>query len=101
MGQQIKNVLIVSVTPYFLEKGNFWIEENLKEILTARKTQSFFQNNTISAEKGEYLGNKRHQYILPKKRKLLRSNIRSKLRNIQLRHEKSLQKAQYCNSGLH
>jgi transcription-repair coupling factor (superfamily II helicase) len=44
-------VLICSITPYFLEKGNFWFEENLNKILEARKTQSFFQDNTLYIEK--------------------------------------------------
>ncbi len=43
----IEKALIVSITPYFLEKGNFWFQENLNKILQARKTQSFFQDNTI------------------------------------------------------
>jgi transcription-repair coupling factor (superfamily II helicase) len=43
----IDSVLIVSLTPYFLEKGNFWFEENLNKILEARKTQSFFEDNTL------------------------------------------------------
>jgi transcription-repair coupling factor (superfamily II helicase) len=42
-----EKVLIVSITPYFLEKGNFWFKENLNKILQARKTQSFFQDNTL------------------------------------------------------
>jgi len=47
----IDEVLIVSITPYFLEKGNLWIEKNLEKILEARKTQSFFQDNTLYLEK--------------------------------------------------
>jgi len=47
----VERVLIVSITPYFLEKGNFWFEENLKELLAARKTQSFFEDNTLFLEK--------------------------------------------------
>jgi len=50
---KINQVLIVSITPYFLEKGNFWFEENLKEILKARKTQSFFEDNTLFLEKNQ------------------------------------------------
>ena len=46
-------VLIVSLTPYFLNKGNLWFEENLSKILAARKTQSFFENNTLFLEKGQ------------------------------------------------
>ena len=44
--EDLENVLICSITPYFLEKGNFWFEENLKEILEAKRTQSFFEDNT-------------------------------------------------------
>ncbi len=46
-------VLIVSITPYFLEKGNFWFEENLNKILKARKTQVFFGDNTLFLEKDQ------------------------------------------------
>jgi len=46
-------VLIVSITPYFLEKGNFWFEENLNKILKARKTQAFFGDNTLLLEKDQ------------------------------------------------
>jgi transcription-repair coupling factor (superfamily II helicase) len=44
-------VLICSITPYFLEKGNFWFEENIKKILKLRKTQSFFEDNTLFLER--------------------------------------------------
>ena len=40
------------MTPYFLERENFWFEENLAKILEARKTQSFFQDNTLYIERG-------------------------------------------------
>jgi len=53
LSSQIDQVLIVSITPYFLEKGNFWFEKNLNKILEARKTQSFFQENTIFLEKNQ------------------------------------------------
>src|SRR3989344_8327354 len=46
----IDRVLIVSITPYFLERGNVWFEENLNKILEARKTQAFFQDNIILLE---------------------------------------------------
>lgn len=49
----LDKVLVVSITPYFLEKGGFWIEKNLDKILEARKTQSFFQDNTLYLEKGQ------------------------------------------------
>ena len=47
----LDKVLICSITPYFLEKGNFWFEKNLRKILEARKTQSFFEDNTLYLEK--------------------------------------------------
>jgi len=43
----VERLLICSVTPYFLEKGNLWFKENLSKILEARKTQSFFQDNIL------------------------------------------------------
>jgi len=49
----IDKTLIVSITPYFLEKGNFWFEENLKKLLEARRTQTFFQDNTVFVEKDQ------------------------------------------------
>jgi len=49
----LKNLLIVSITPYFLEKGNFWFEKNLEKIIKARKLQPFFQTNTLFVEKDE------------------------------------------------
>jgi len=53
LSSPIERVLIVSLTPYFLEKGNFWFEKNLNKILEARKTQSFFEENTIFIEKNQ------------------------------------------------
>ena len=47
----IDKVLICAITPYFLEKGNFWFEKNLQKIIEARKTQSFFEDNTLYLEK--------------------------------------------------
>jgi len=44
---------IVSIIPYFLEKGNLWFKDNLNKILEARKTQSFFENNTLYLEKNQ------------------------------------------------
>lgn len=44
-------VLIVSVTPYFLEKGNFWVKQNAEKMLKASRTQSFFEDNVLFAEK--------------------------------------------------
>ncbi|MDO8264928.1 MAG: helicase-related protein [Candidatus Parcubacteria bacterium] len=53
MNCQDKKILIVSLSPYFLEKNNFWFEENLEKILEARKTRNFFEDNIILLEKGQ------------------------------------------------
>jgi transcription-repair coupling factor (superfamily II helicase) len=45
-------LLIVGITPYFLEKEAFWFEENLQQILEARHTQNFFEDNIIFLQKG-------------------------------------------------
>ncbi len=52
---EIDKALIVGISPYFLEKGNFWFEQNLKKILEARKTQTFWQENTLFLEKDQFL----------------------------------------------
>jgi len=49
----IDRVLIVAIIPYFLEKGNLWFEENLEKISEARKTQSFWEDNTLFLERGQ------------------------------------------------
>jgi len=46
-------LLIVGITPYFLDKEVFWFKKNLKKILRASKTQLFFQDNIVFLEKGE------------------------------------------------
>ena len=51
--QQTDKILITSISPYFLDKSNFWFEENLNKILGARKTHSFFQDNTLYVEKNQ------------------------------------------------
>lgn len=53
MDGELSNALIVSVTPYFLEKGNFWFRQNLNKILEAPKAQSFFADNTIYLTKDQ------------------------------------------------
>ncbi|MBI2573931.1 MAG: DEAD/DEAH box helicase [Candidatus Wildermuthbacteria bacterium] len=47
----IERIFIVSITPYFLEKGNVWFEENEKEMRDACRTQPFFQENALWLEK--------------------------------------------------
>jgi transcription-repair coupling factor (superfamily II helicase) len=49
----LDKALIVSITPYFLEKGSFWFEQNINKILEAKKTQSFFEDNTLYLEKNQ------------------------------------------------
>jgi transcription-repair coupling factor (superfamily II helicase) len=51
LSREIEKVLIAGITPYFLERENFWFEKNLKKILEARKTQIFWQENTLFLEK--------------------------------------------------
>jgi len=51
--KEIKTVLIVSVIPYFLEKKEDWFQTHLGEILKARKTNSFFETNTLFLEKNK------------------------------------------------
>ncbi len=47
------HLLIVGITPYFLDKGFLWYEENLKKILRARHSQQFFEDNIIFLEKSD------------------------------------------------
>ncbi|MEK7664433.1 MAG: helicase-related protein [Patescibacteria group bacterium] len=49
----IKDLLIVSVAPYFLEKDSVWFTQNLEKILQSAKTQAFFQDNTIFLKSGQ------------------------------------------------
>jgi len=53
--EYLHDALIVSITPYFLEKEAFWFEENLEKILHSAKTQLFFKENTLFVKSG-------HQY---------------------------------------
>ncbi|MFH1424038.1 MAG: helicase-related protein [Candidatus Nealsonbacteria bacterium] len=45
--KSVKEILVASITPYFLERGNLWFEENLEKILEAKKSQSFFEDNLL------------------------------------------------------
>ena len=49
--ESLGQLLIVGITPYFLEKEAFWFEKNLQEILNARHSQNFFEDNIIFLEK--------------------------------------------------
>jgi len=52
MGESTNSLLIAGITPYFLERDNFWFEANLEKILEARRSQSFFEDNTIYLKSG-------------------------------------------------
>jgi transcription-repair coupling factor (superfamily II helicase) len=49
--KNLNQLLIVSITPYFLDKGLLWYQENLQKILDAQRTQNFFEDNTIFLKK--------------------------------------------------
>jgi len=49
----MNKALIAGITPYFLEKGNFWFEKNLAKLLKFYKTQSFFKDNLLFLEKNQ------------------------------------------------
>ena len=51
--KQVGDILIASITPYFLKRGNVWFEKNLTKILNARKSQTFFQENILCLEKDQ------------------------------------------------
>ena len=44
-------LLIVGITPYFLDKEFLWFDENLQKVLDARKSQTFFEDNVFFLEK--------------------------------------------------
>ncbi|MFH1780815.1 MAG: helicase-related protein [Candidatus Nealsonbacteria bacterium] len=46
-------ILIAGITPYFLERGSLWFEENLEKILEAKKSQSFFEDNTLLLQQNQ------------------------------------------------
>lgn len=58
---RVDRILIVSFIPYFLEKENFWFEQNLKQILEAKKTQSWWEDNTLILEKNQIFNF--HQFL--------------------------------------
>jgi len=49
----LHKILIVSITPYFLEKNNVWFGQNINKILEVRKTQSFFEDNILYCQKNQ------------------------------------------------
>ncbi len=53
--KKIEQLLIVGITPYFLDKEFFWFEENLQKVLEAKNTQNFFEDNVIFLQKDHSL----------------------------------------------
>ena len=53
LSTQLDRILIAGITPYFLEKGWLWFEENFTKILQAAKNQPFFQEHTLFLEQGQ------------------------------------------------
>ncbi|MCX6721125.1 MAG: helicase-related protein [Candidatus Staskawiczbacteria bacterium] len=51
ISNELNNSLIVSITPYFLEKEGVWFTKNLDKMLDARSTQNFFEDNIIFLQK--------------------------------------------------
>lgn len=49
--KETNQLLIVGITPYFLDKEIFWFEENLQKMIDARDSQPFFENNIIFLQK--------------------------------------------------
>ena len=47
----ITQLLIVGITPYFIDKELLWFDENLQKILDARSSQPFFESNVIFLQK--------------------------------------------------
>lgn len=53
MEQPAKKLLLVAVTPYFLEKGADYFTENFERIERASKTQRWWQENILIIEAGQ------------------------------------------------
>ena len=51
INNDLEQLLIVGITPYFLDKEFFWFQENLQKVLDARQSQPFFEDNIIFLEK--------------------------------------------------
>ena len=49
----LHKILIVGITSYFLKKEALWFKQNLNKILEAKKTQSFFEDNTLYCQKNQ------------------------------------------------
>ncbi|MDP1629697.1 MAG: CarD family transcriptional regulator, partial [bacterium] len=48
-------ILICAITPYFLEQGEFWFEENFEKIKTQAKTNSWWERNTLFLRKDQII----------------------------------------------
>ena len=53
MSNQLEKVFIPALIPYFVEKGRVWFQEHLEELLLARQTQAFFQDNLVLVEQNK------------------------------------------------
>ncbi len=49
--EDLNHLLIVGITPYFIDKQGVWYNENLQKILDARQSQPFFEDNVIYLQK--------------------------------------------------
>lgn len=56
MAEELKDILIVAIIPYFLDKGISWFGENMAQIKKAQKSQAFWQDNSCFLEKGQEIG---------------------------------------------
>lgn len=50
-----KEIIIPSITPYFLERGVLWFKKNKEEIIKAASNQSWWKNNVLILEKDQHL----------------------------------------------
>ena len=48
-----REVMICSVTPYFLEQGEFWFEENFQKIKSRSLGDSWWERNTLFLQAGQ------------------------------------------------
>src|SRR3989338_1147865 len=49
---ELTEILIVRITPQFLERGHLWFSENLASIKTAIKTSSLWSNSAVIFSRG-------------------------------------------------
>ena len=53
LSTQLDRVLITSITPYFLEKGWLWFEQNKEKLQKAAATQPFFKEHLLALEQNQ------------------------------------------------